>query len=325
MLLFKYLRKTMSKQSTSTLLMVKPHGFDYNKQTAEDNHFQKGGTGLSSAEIRCAALNEFESFVKEINTNGIEVIVYDDLVTKETPDAVFPNNWFSTHSDGTLHLYSMFAPNRRKERRQEVLDLLTKEYGFSIDRIIDWSKQEEIGLFLEGTGSMILDRPNKIIYAALSERTSEVLLKQYSREIGYELVAFRSYHNVKQNEVLIYHTNVILCVAQVYAVVCFECITNPTERKAVKESLKKTNKVIIELSLDQIDQFAGNMLEAQNKNNESFLIMSSRAYHSLRSQQIEQIEQHSKIIHSPLTTIENHGGGSARCMLAEIFLPRQEK
>lgn len=315
----------MSKQSTSILLMVKPHGFDYNTETAGDNHFQKGGTGLSSAEITRAALNEFEAFVKEINMNGIEVIVYDDLGTKVTPDAVFPNNWFSTHSDGTLYLYPMFAPNRRKERRQEVLDLLTQEFGFSIDRIIDWSKHEDIGLFLEGTGSMILDRPNKIIYAALSERTSEWLLKQYAQEIGYELVAFRSYHNAKQNEVLIYHTNVMLCIAQDYCVVCLECITDLTERNALIESLKRTNKEIIELSLDQIDDFAGNMLEAHNEANESFLIMSSRAYHSLRSQQVEQIEQYSKIIHSPLSTIENYGGGSARCMLAEIFLPQNTK
>ena len=200
----------MSQQSTSTLLMVKPYGFDYNKQTAEDNHFQKGGTGLSSAEITRTALNEFEAFVKEINTNGIEVIVYDDLSTKETPDAVFPNNWFSTHSDGKVYLYPMFAPNRRKERKQEVLDLLTQKNDFLIDQINDWSKYENKGLFLEGTGSMILDRPNKIIYAALSERTSEGLLKQYAQEIGYELVAFRSYQNAKQNEVLIYHTNVML-------------------------------------------------------------------------------------------------------------------
>ena len=315
----------MSKQTTSTLLMVKPYGFDYNTETAEDNHFQTGGTALSSSEIKRAALNEFEAFVKKISAKGIEVIVYDDLITKATPDAVFPNNWFSTHNDGTVYLYPMFAPNRRKERRQEVLDLLTQEHGLSIDRIMDWSKHEGVGLFLEGTGSMILDRPNKIIYAALSERTSEELLKQYSREIGYELVAFRSYHNAKQKEVLIYHTNVMLCVAQDYAVVCLECIKDITERKAVMDSLKKTNKTIVELSLDQIDHFAGNMLEAKNKANESFLIMSSRAYKAMNEAQIIQIQRYSQIIHAPLTTIENYGGGSARCMLAEIFLPRQEK
>ena len=315
----------MSQQSTSTLLMVKPYGFDYNTETAEDNHFQTGGTALSRSEITRQALDEFEAFVKEINAKGIEVIVYDDLATKATPDAVFPNNWFSTHNDGTVHLYPMFSPNRRKERRQEVLDLLTQEYGFSIDRIMDWSKHEDIGLFLEGTGSMILDRPNKIIYAALSERTSEELLKQYSREIGYELVAFRSYHNAKQKKVLIYHTNVMLCVAQDYAVVCLECIKDLTERKAVMDSLKKTNKAIVELSLDQVDHFAGNMLEAKNKANESFLIMSSRARKAMNQSQIAQIQQYSQIIHAPLTTIENYGGGSARCMLAEIFLLRQEK
>ena len=315
----------MSQQSTSTLLMVKPHGFDYNTETAEDNHFQTGGTGLSSTEIACAALHEFEAFVKKISAKGIEVIVYDDLATKATPDAVFPNNWFSTHNDGTVYLYPMFAPNRRKERRQEVLDVLTQEYGFSIDRIMDWSKHEDIGLFLEGTGSMILDRPNKIIYATLSERTSEELLKQYAQEIGYSLVSFSSYHQAKQKEVLIYHTNVMLCVAQDYAVVCLECIKDLTERIALIESLKKTNKAIVELSIDQIDHFAGNMLEAKNEANESFLIMSSRAYHSITSDQMAQIKQHSKIIHSPLATIENYGGGSARCMLSEIFLPLNTK
>ncbi|OUT71263.1 MAG: hypothetical protein CBB76_04810 [Crocinitomicaceae bacterium TMED16] len=315
----------MSQQTTSTLLMVKPHGFDYNKQTAEDNHFQKGGTGLTSAEIKRQAFLEFQGFVSQLKAHGIELIVFDNLITKETPDAVFPNNWFSTHMDGTVYLYPMFANNRRKERRQEVLDLLTQQHGFRIDRIMDWSKHEDVGLFLEGTGSMILDRPDKIIYAALSERTSKELLKQYSREIGYELVAFRSYHNAKHKEVLIYHTNVMLCVAQDYALVCLECIKELTERKAVMDSLKKTNKTIVELSLDQIDHFAGNMLEVKNKANESFLIMSSRAYKAMNDAQITQIQQHSQIIHSPLTTIENYGGGSARCMLAEIFLPRQEK
>ena len=315
----------MSQQSTSTLLMVKPHGFDYNAQTAEDNHFQTGGTALSSSEITRQALDEFEPFVKEINAKGISVIVYDDIATKATPDAIFPNNWFSTHNDGTVYLYPMFAPNRRKERRQEVLDLLTREHGFSIDRIMDWSKNEDIGLFLEGTGSMILDRPNKIIYAALSERTSEELLKQYAQEIDYALVTFKSYHNAKKKEVLIYHTNVMRCVAQDYAVVCLECITDLTERKAVMDSLKKTNKAIVELSLGQVDHFAGNMLEAKNKANESFLIMSSKAYKAMNQSQIAQIQQYSQIIHAPLTTIENYGGGSARCMLAEIFLTRQEK
>ncbi|MBL6668345.1 MAG: amidinotransferase [Crocinitomicaceae bacterium] len=315
----------MSKQTTSTLLMVKPYGFDYNTETAEDNHFQTGGTALSSSEITRQALLEFQGFVSQLKAHGIEVIVFDNLITKETPDAVFPNNWFSTHMDGTVYLYPMFANNRRTERRQEVLDLLTQEHGFSIDRIMDWSKHEDLGLFLEGTGSMILDRPNKIIYAALSERTSEELLKQYAQEIDYELVAFSSYHNAEQKEVLIYHTNVMLCVAQDYAVVCLESITNLTERKTVIESLKKTNKAIVELSLDQIDHFAGNMLEAKNKANESFLIMSSRAYKAINQAQIIQIQRYSQIIHAPLTTIENYGGGSARCMLAEIFLPRQEK
>ena len=313
------------KQSTSTLLMVKPQGFDYNKETAEDNHFQTGGTGLSSTEIARAALYEFDAFVKEIRANGIEVIVYDELATKAIPDAVFPNNWFSTHSDGTVYLYPMFAPNRRKERRQEVLNLLTQEYGFTIDRIKDWSKHEDVGLFLEGTGSMILDRPNKIIYAALSERTSDELLRPYAEEIGYALVLFTSHHRQNQKKVLIYHTNVMLCIARDYSVVCLKCITDPAERKVVKESLKRSKKTIIELNLEQVDHFAGNMLEAQNENNESFLIMSTRAYHSLTTKQVAQIEQHSRIIHSPLTTIENYGGGSARCMLAEIFLPRQEK
>ena len=305
--------------------MVKPYGFDYNTETAEDNHFQTGGTALSSSEITRQALLEFQGFVSQLKAHGIEVIVFDNLITKETPDAVFPNNWFSTHNDGTVYLYPMFANNRRKERRQEVLDLLTQEHGFSIDRIMDWSKHEDLGLFLEGTGSMILDRPNKIIYAALSERTSEELIKQYAQEIDYELVAFRSYHNAEQKEVLIYHTNVMLCVAQDYCVVCLECITDLTERKAVMDSLKKTNKAIVELSLDQIDHFAGNMLEAKNKANESFLIMSSRAYKAMNQAQIIQIQRYSQIIHAPLTTIENYGGGSARCMLAEIFLPRQEK
>ena len=313
------------KQSTSTLLMVKPYGFDYNKETAEDNHFQTGGTGLSSSQITRAALNEFEALIKKISAHGIEVIVYDELATKATPDAVFPNNWFSTHSDGSVYLYPMFAPNRRKERRQEVLNLLTQEHGFTIDRIKDWSKHEDVGLFLEGTGSLILDRPNRIVYAALSERTCEELVRLYAKEIDYSLVLFTSHHKLNQKKVLIYHTNVMLCIAENYSLVCLKCITDPTERKAVKESLKRTNKTIIELSLEQVDHFAGNMLEVQNKNNESFLIMSTRAYESLNAKQVAQIEQHSKIIHSPLTTIENYGGGSARCMLAEIFLPRQEK
>lgn len=310
------------KQATNNILMIKPHGFGYNIQTANNNHFQKNNSQLSNDELIIKALDEFDSFVSKLKDNGVNVLIFDDPHTKNTPDAVFPNNWFSTHQNGTVFLYPMFAPNRRLERKMEILELLSAEFLFKTNMIFDMSKYEKSDLFLEGTGSMILDRLNKIIYASVSERTSIELLDIYANKINYELVTFKSYHKVQNENALIYHTNVMMCVASEFCIVCLDAILDLNQKKIVIEHLQKTNKTIIKIDLDQLNHFAGNMLELHNGSQKSLLVMSSTAYNSLSPNQVSQIENFSQIIHSPLDTIEKYGGGSARCMMAEVFLPK---
>jgi hypothetical protein len=302
--------------------MVKPRGFRFNIETAKNNYFQNQDDSLSNDDLINQAIAEFDSLVSKLVDKGVDVIVFDDESTINTPDAVFPNNWFSTHTDGRVFLYPMFAKNRRKERKKEIFEMLTNKNSFKINEIIDFSKHEESDLFLEGTGSMILDRQNKIIYASISERTSLTLLKIYSESINYDLVSFKSFHKVQDKNVLIYHTNVMMCIASTFCIICLESILDNNQKNAVVNCLNKSNKTIIEINLNQINHFSGNMLEVQNNNSDPFLVMSSTAFQSLSSTQISQIEMHCEIIHSPLPVIEKYGGGSARCMMAEIFLPK---
>ena len=311
-------------QSTNTILMVKPSGFRFNEETALNNHFQLADESQTVIQIQHKAVNEFDSMVSLLQINGVEVIVIDHDNGAEIPDAVFPNNWFSTHQNGDVYLYPMNAINRRLERRLEIFDTIKEKYNLRVSNIIDFTHWEKKNLFLEGTGSMILDRVNCIIYASLSKRTSQKLLSEYAKKINYDVISFKSYHSPSNQSPLIYHTNVMMCLASSFTVICLESILDQNERQRVIDKLKETEKKIIEITFDQMNNFAGNMLEVQNSNGDQFLVMSSKAYHSLNKNQVNQIQQYVQILHSPIDTIEILGGGSARCMMAEIFLPNQD-
>ena len=311
-------------QSTNTILMIKPSGFRFNEETALNNHFQMADESQTVTQIQHNAVNEFHSMVSLLQKNGIEVIVIDHGNGAENPDAVFPNNWFSTHQNGDVYLYPMNAINRRLERRLEIFDTIKEKYNLRVSNIIDFTHGEKKNLFLEGTGSMILDRVNCIIYASLSKRTSQKLLSEYAKKINYDVISFKSYHSSSNQSPLIYHTNVMMCLASSFTVICLESILDQNERQRVIDKLKETEKKIIEITFDQMNNFAGNMLEVQNSNGDLFLVMSSKAYHSLNKNQVNQIQQYVHILHSPIDTIEILGGGSARCMMAEIFLPNQD-
>jgi len=311
-------------QSTNTILMVKPSGFRFNEETALNNHFQLADESQTVIQIQHKAVNEFDSMVSLLQINGVEVIVIDHDNGAEIPDAVFPNNWFSTHQNGDVYLYPMNAINRRLERRLEIFDTIKEKYNLRVSNIIDFTHWEKKNLFLEGTGSMILDRVNCIIYASLSKRTSQKLLSEYAKKMNYDVISFKSYHSSSNQSPLIYHTNVMMCLASSFTVICLESILDQNERQRVIDKLKETEKKIIEITFDQMNNFAGNMLEVQNSNGDQFLVMSSKAYHSLNKNQINQIQRYVQILHSPIDTIEILGGGSARCMMAEIFLPNQD-
>lgn len=305
-------------QTTNTVLMIEPVAFGYNAQTAENNYFQ---VNSESETTQTKALEEFNNFVSKLRDNGINVITIKDTLEPHTPDSIFPNNWVSFGSDGKVFLYPMFAPNRRDERRKEILDTVA-ENGFEVNEIIDLSASEKENKFLEGTGSMIFDHDYKIAYGSISLRLDEVLFRDFCSKIGYEPVVFHSYQTAGTERLPIYHTNVMMCVADKFVVICLDCIDNELEREKVQEVIKSTNKEVIEISENQMQQFAGNMLQVQNNNGEKFLIMSKTAYDSLSTEQIQNIEKYNEIIYSDLHTIEVNGGGSARCMLAEVFLPK---
>ena len=305
-------------QTASTVLMVEPIAFGYNAQTAENNYFQ---VEQKDADIQTKALEEFNSFVDKLKSKGINVITVKDTLDPHTPDSIFPNNWVSFHSDGKVVLYPMFAPNRRVERRSDILEIL-KDSGFEITEIDDLSHFEDQDKFLEGTGSMIFDHDNNIAYGSVSLRLDEELFRQFCQKFGFRPVVFHSYQNAGGERLPIYHTNVMMCVADQFVVICLDCIDDELEREKVQEVIKSTGKEIIEISEDQLQQFAGNMLQVQNEAGDKFLVMSESAYKSLTPAQIQNIEKYCEIIYSDLNTIETNGGGSARCMLAEVFLPK---
>ena len=306
-------------QTASTVLMVEPIAFGYNAQTAENNYFQ---VEQKDADIQTKALEEFNSFVDKLKSKGINVITVKDTLNPHTPDSIFPNNWVSFHDDGKVVLYPMFAPNRRVERRADILEIL-KDNGFEITEIDDLSHFENQQKFLEGTGSMIFDHDHNIAYGSVSLRLDEELFRQFCQKFGFRPVVFHSYQNAGDQRLPIYHTNVMMCVADKFVVICLDCIDDELEREKVQEVIKSTQKEIIEISEDQMQQFAGNMLQVQNEAGEKFLVMSESAYRSLTAQQISAIEKYCEIIYSDLNTIETNGGGSARCMLAEVFLPKK--
>ncbi|MDT7827908.1 arginine deiminase-related protein [Pricia sp. S334] len=308
-------------QSTNSILMIRPVSFRMNEQTAVNNYFQED-IDLKNSAINIRAQEEFDAFVGVLKTRGVHVITVDDTKEPDTPDSIFPNNWISFHEDGTVGVYPMFAKNRRNERREDIFDILEKD-GFVIKDIMDYTAAEMEGLFLEATGSMALDRVNRKAYCALSDRADEELFIEFCEDFEYSPVIFTANQSVDGRRMPIYHTNVMMCVADTFAVVCLDAIDDKKERKNVVDHLKQDAKDIIAITEQQMHSFAGNMLQVLGENNEPILIMSSQAYHSLDLNQIASIEKNCDIIHSSLETIETCGGGSARCMMAEVFLPRK--
>jgi hypothetical protein len=296
--------------------MVRPSSFRINSQTTSNNYFQKT-THLNDAQVLEKACLEFDNLVSLLLSNGIPVNVFQDDLIQDTPDSIFPNNWISFHSNKRIAIYPMYAYNRRLERNDKIIKFIESK-GIKIDIINDYSDAENHNLFLEGTGSMVLDRLNKKSYCSLSERTSESLIEEFCDEFNYMPIVFNSYQNINKKRKLIYHTNVMMCVANKYSIICLESIDSKIDKQIVIKSLKDDNKEIIEISEIQLNSFAGNMIELVFEN-KSFLIMSSQAYKSLTKNQIQKIEKFSKIIHSSVETIENCGGGSVRCMIAEVF------
>jgi hypothetical protein len=310
------------KQTTNSILMIRPVAFRMNEQTAVNNYYQKVLDGLSYETVNAKAQEEFDDFVKKLRMVGVDVIVVEDTKTPDTPDSIFPNNWISFHENGDVALYPMFAENRRHERREDVLDIL-EDQGFVINNIMDYTSAEEDGYFLEGTGSILLDRQNDKAYCALSPRADEELFIEFCEDFEYTPVIFEAFQTVNSERKLIYHTNVMMCLGETFAVICADCIDNKKERKMVLDSLRGDEKEVILITEDQVNNFAGNMLEVKGSDDRRYLVMSKSAHQSLTKKQVAQLEEHVTILSSSLDTIEACGGGSARCMMAEVFLPKE--
>ncbi len=300
--------------------MIRPVAFNYNAQTAENNYYQTAADASQAEDIQAKARAEFDSFVAKLIAAGVDVLVEDDTLMPVTPDSIFPNNWISFHEDGSIFLYPMFAPNRRHERRMDILDML-RVSDFRITQVVDMTDSEQDGRYLEGTGSIVLDREHRVAYACLSLRTNPDVLALWAAQTGYKTITFDALQNVNGELLPIYHTNVMMSVGSKLAIVCADCVKNPEERETLLASLSATGKHIVLISEEQKHDFAGNMLEVESKNGEHLMVMSSRAFHALTSHQINAIEAFCTIVHSDIRTIETYGGGSARCMMAEIFLP----
>ena len=309
----------MKKQITNTVLMVRPVRFRMNEETVVNNYFQEE-MDLKNEEINRQAQQEFDAFVHKLREVGVKVIGVDDIYEQNTPDSVFPNNWITFHQNGNVAIYPLFAENRRRERREDILDKVEEE-GFLIENVYDYTDAEQENIFLEGTGAMVLDRVHRKAYCALSPRADEELFIEFCEDFEYTPVIFKAYQKVDGKQVPIYHTNVMMALGENFAVVCLDTITDKSERKNLLHHLKEDKKEIISITPEQMCQYAGNMLQVQGKNS-TYLVMSDTAYNALTPQQIQTIEKYTQILHSNLETIETCGGGSARCMLAEVFNPR---
>jgi hypothetical protein len=301
------------QHTTSHILMVRPVNFTFNEQTAVNNAFQQAGHSSDAAE---KAQQEFDAFVMLLRANQVDVTVVNDTPDPHTPDSIFPNNWISFHTNGTVVLYPMFAHNRRLERKPGVMETINR--SFVPGQVIDLTYFEEDNKFLEGTGSMVLDRTNGVAYACLSPRTNPEVLDAFCSAAGYRPMIF---HAVDEKGNAIYHTNVMMCVANTFVVICLSSIADLQERATIRTSIENSGKEVIDISFEQMNAFAGNMLQVQNASGESLLVMSSRAYHSLSREQENMLSNHNRIVHASLECIEKNGGGSARCMMAEIHLP----
>jgi hypothetical protein len=300
-------------QSTNHLLMIRPVNFGFNAQTAESNAFQVQQADQHAAQQK--ALQEFDGFVAILRQNGVDVTVIEDTHEPHTPDSIFPNNWVSFHDTGDIFLYPMQAENRRLERREDIINEL--EDNFKAKHIIDLSRFEAKNQFLEGTGSMVLDRENKIAYACLSPRTDAEVLNAFCDYTGYKAVTFGAFD---QKGKAVYHTNVLMCIGSRFAVICLDSVTDLYQKLAVIQSLKATGKQVIEITFKQMNQFAGNMLEVKNAAGETLIVMSQAAYGSLTEEQKVVLGKFGKLIYADINTIETNGGGSARCMMAEVHL-----
>ncbi len=300
-------------QATNHILMIRPVNFKFNEQTAGNNKFQQESI---QQDVHDKALKEFDGFVEVLRENGVDVTIVDDTLQPETPDSIFPNNWVSFHDDGEVVLYPMFSENRRAERRHDILESLGER--FRVEKVTDLSTHEAQDIFLEGTGSLVLDRDHKIAYACLSFRTNEIALEKFCQATGYTAVVFSA---VDSTEYPIYHTNVMMCIGDQFAVICSDSIPDIIEKENVLKSLTNHKKEIITISFEQMNKFAGNMLQVKNDKNENLLVMSEQAYLSLNEDQVATLSKFAKLVYAPLYTIESNGGGSARCMLAEVHLP----
>jgi hypothetical protein len=305
-------------QIAQTILMVRPANFGYNPETAANNAFQVNNTSISVIEIQSKALVEFDTFVKKLQLQDIHVVIANDTNYPIKTDAIFPNNWVSFHQDGALITYPMFATTRRAERNNDILQLIDNQ--FVIHQKISLVQHEAKDKFLEGTGSMVLDRVHKIAYACLSVRTDEAILDEFCAFLGYKK---RVFHATDANNMPIYHTNVMMSVATTFVIICMDTIQDAAEKIQLLKSFKDTGKQVIKISLAQMGKFAGNMLQVASMTNVPFLVMSLQAYKSLTLYQKQQIKKHCAILHAPLDTIEQYGGGSARCMMAEVFLEKK--
>lgn len=304
-------------QSTNRIMMIRPVRFGFNEETAASNEFQQESFAEKTRDTaQQVARQEFDLMIDQLRKAGLELHIFDDTDDVERPDAVFSNNWVSFHQSGKVVLYPMMAENRRLERRADIIDKLRS--NFKVEEIIDLTGFEAEGKFLEGTGSMVFDRRYKIAYACLSPRTHPEVLNAFADALGYEVISFSAFD---EHDKPIYHTNVLMCIGDIFAVVCLEAIKDPDERFMVRSVLEETNKYIIEISLEQVRHFAGNMLMVRNNKSDKFLIMSTQAYDSLTAKQREMLSDYARLLHTDLSVIEGNGGGSARCMMTEIHLP----
>jgi len=299
-------------QSASIIFLVRPANFGFNEETASSNAFQQKQSNHDG--VQAVVLAEFDNAVNTLKNAGVNVIVFDDTVAPVKPDAIFPNNWISLHENGTLVLYPMYAPNRRLERRLDIVEQLKSQY--SINNVIDLSPYENENRFLEGTGSIVFDHIHKIAYACLSPRTDKQLLEELCDKLGYKPFSFIAQDKAGKE---IYHTNVMMCMAEKFAVVCLESIVNDEERKNLILLLEQTNHEVIAISLEQMNSYAGNMLALKSNNGDDLLVMSQSAHDVLNNNQRVCIDKYAKVIALPIPTIETIGGGSARCMMAEVF------
>ncbi|MDD3079282.1 MAG: arginine deiminase-related protein [Paludibacter sp.] len=308
----------MDRQITNTVLMVEPVAFGFNKETAVNNYFMQENQLLGESEMQELAHSEFQQMVEILQKSGVRVIVSKDTMSPHKPDSIFPNNWISFHYGRRIALYPMFAENRRSERRKEVVNEVNKT-GYAFTEVVDYSIYENEQRFLEGTGSMILDRVNRIAYAALSERTNETLFKWFCNDFGFRPVIFHAMQSVNGKRMPVYHTNVALSIGEDFAVVCSDCIDAPEEKELLLQTIEESGKKVIKITEKQMQSFAGNVLQLENVKGEKLLIMSATAYSSLEKIQLEMFRKINRLVVVPVPTIERYGGGSVRCMMAEVF------